>query len=255
MKKFFALILSILLLSSMAFVLSSCKGENCEHQWSEEIVSSEPTCARSGVSHVYCDICGESQRIVVSKLPHSYSSKWSFDSTYHWRAATCEHSDEFVEKAEHIMEDGVCTVCGMAVVSQGLEYKGNLGENTYRVVGIGTTLDANVIVARYYKDCEIVAIDNSAFENVKGLKSVTLQVYITSIGDRAFSNNETLTFVEFTSAVQYLGDNAFDNCPSLTKIIFRGTKAEWDSIEKGADWRGNSKGFIVDCSDKDILYN
>lgn len=42
---------------------------------------------------------------------HTFSEEWSHDETYHWHAATCEHTDEVSEKAAHIMQDGACTVC------------------------------------------------------------------------------------------------------------------------------------------------
>lgn len=51
---------------------------------------------------------------------HTYSSDWSYDETYHWHAATCEHTSEVKDKAEHsfgswtIVEEAkyrVCSVC------------------------------------------------------------------------------------------------------------------------------------------------
>lgn len=253
MKKLISFVLLISVLFTFVFSLASCV-KPCDHQWGEEVVDSEANCSRSGVSHVYCQKCGESQRTVIPKLMHTYSSKWNFDGTYHWFDAICEHTGETYRKGLHVMEDGVCTVCGMALVSQGLEYRGNLGTNTYRVCGIGTTLDKNVIVARYYKEYEIVAVDDDAFRGVKGLESVTLQIYIKSIGDRAFADNEELTYVEFTNELEYLGANIIDNCPNFEKIIFRGTVAEWNSLEKSALWQGTAGGFIVECTDAYIQF-
>ena len=59
---------------------------------------------------------------------HSYSSDWTSDGTYHWHAATCEHTDETSDKASHVFgeytsngdatteADGTktrkCSVCG-----------------------------------------------------------------------------------------------------------------------------------------------
>ena len=253
MKKVLSLFLALSLFAVATTCLASCT-KTCDHEWGEEVVSTAATCSRSGVSHFYCTKCGESQRNVIPKLPHTYSSKWSFDGTYHWYEATCEHAGETYLKALHTMEDGVCTVCGMALVSQGLEYRGNLGTLTYRVTGIGTTLDKDVIVARYYKEYEIVEVDEGAFRNVKGLNSVFLQIYIKRIGDFAFADNDGLTYVEFTSELEYLGSKVIDNCPAFEKIIFRGTVAEWNALEKAADWQGGATGFVVECSDTYIQY-
>ncbi len=38
---------------------------------------------------------------------HTYSDTWSFDSTYHWHAATCEHTSELKDKEEHIFGNWV----------------------------------------------------------------------------------------------------------------------------------------------------
>ena len=45
---------------------------------------------------------------------HTYSTEWMKDATHHWHAATCEHTDEVKDKAEHSYAAGsdVCSVCG-----------------------------------------------------------------------------------------------------------------------------------------------
>ncbi len=40
---------------------------------------------------------------------HTYSDKWSFDDTYHWRAAKCEHTSEIADKSMHQLDSGVET--------------------------------------------------------------------------------------------------------------------------------------------------
>ncbi len=52
---------------------------------------------------------------------HTYATEWGKDETHHWRAATCEHTDEIKDKAEHTFDDvtlsdfnatvPACTVC------------------------------------------------------------------------------------------------------------------------------------------------
>ena len=32
---------------------------------------------------------------------HSFSKEWTSDETSHWHAATCEHTEEVSDKAEH----------------------------------------------------------------------------------------------------------------------------------------------------------
>ena len=42
---------------------------------------------------------------------HTYSENWSFDTRYHWRAATCEHTTEKADYEKHTLVDGKCK-CG-----------------------------------------------------------------------------------------------------------------------------------------------
>ena len=42
-----------------------------------------------------------------SEHVHTYSNKWSYDKTYHWHQATCEHSEEVIDKSEHNFDSWV----------------------------------------------------------------------------------------------------------------------------------------------------
>lgn len=44
---------------------------------------------------------------------HTYSTgdDWAYDGNYHWRYATCEHTDKIKGKEAHTWENDVCTVC------------------------------------------------------------------------------------------------------------------------------------------------
>ncbi|MGN0806685.1 MAG: hypothetical protein ACI4MC_06560 [Candidatus Coproplasma sp.] len=44
---------------------------------------------------------------------HTYSEEWVQTDTEHWKAATCEHTDEKGELGEHVYDSNyVCTICG-----------------------------------------------------------------------------------------------------------------------------------------------
>ncbi len=90
MKKI-SLILTILLVTVMIFCVTGCKDPEPAHE-------------------------------------HTFSDAWSKDGTYHWHAATCEHTTEVSDKAKHIFgnwtttkeateeakgsKERTCTVCG-----------------------------------------------------------------------------------------------------------------------------------------------
>lgn len=43
---------------------------------------------------------------------HAYEADWSYDETFHWHRAVCEHADEIIEKAVHSFgDDNICDIC------------------------------------------------------------------------------------------------------------------------------------------------
>lgn len=84
---------------------------------------------------------------------HTFSEDWTTDETYHWHAATCEHTDEVSEKAEHTFgewtvttaatEDAKgsreksCSVCGYKVTEEiaKLDHKHEVGTKHEAVAG------------------------------------------------------------------------------------------------------------------------
>ena len=40
---------------------------------------------------------------------HTFSDSWSKDGTYHWHGATCEHTTEVSDKAEHTFGEWTTT--------------------------------------------------------------------------------------------------------------------------------------------------
>ena len=82
------------------------------HSWDEGEITTEPTCAEEGEKTFTCTVCKQTKTESIGKGPHTYSLEWSSDKTHHWHAATCEHSDQVADRAEHTWDEGVCSVCG-----------------------------------------------------------------------------------------------------------------------------------------------
>ena len=101
-----------------------------EHTWSEGEVTTAATEEADGVNTFVCTVCGEVKTEVIPALghEHTYSTEWSKNETEHWHAATCKHTSERKDVAEHTWSEGevttaateeadgvntfVCTVCG-----------------------------------------------------------------------------------------------------------------------------------------------
>lgn len=83
----------------------------------------------------------------------------------------------------------------------------------------------------------VTYIGTFAFYNCSGLTSVTIGASVTSIGRSAFNGCTGLTSVTIGNSVTSIGDYAFLWCTRLTSITFNGTKAQWNKISKGTDWK------------------
>ena len=97
----------------------------CSHTM-EHTPYKAPTCTEEGnVAYWYCSTCKKyfndevgtaeltEEQLVIPLGDHTYSTEWSYDATYHWHGATCEHTDSVSDRAEHSFDsDKSCTVCG-----------------------------------------------------------------------------------------------------------------------------------------------
>lgn len=123
MKKNLALILCIAVLALVC--LASCQ-EDCEHTFSEEWYGDETnhwhpaTCEHAETERgdfgphadadedSTCDVCG-----ATVEHKHTFEDAWQNDENHHWKNATCSHTEEKGEYANHSDEDenGVCEIC------------------------------------------------------------------------------------------------------------------------------------------------
>ena len=100
----------------------------------------------------------------------------------------------------------------------------------------------------------VTSIGSSAFEGCKGLTSITIPDSVTSIGSNAFRNCSRLTRVTIGNNVTSIGSSAFNGCSRLSIINFNGTKAQWNAISKGDDWRYNMPSLCeVYCTDGTVF--
>ncbi len=122
MKKLIATILMLALALSCSMLIA-CDSNSDEHKhtFATKWTSDEThhwhasTCGhkdqiRQKAAHSYdeddnCTVCG----LFNPNHEHEFSSQWNSDETYHWKTATCIHTDEIGRKAEHTWDNGVIT--------------------------------------------------------------------------------------------------------------------------------------------------
>ena len=81
------------------------------HSFSEFKVINEPTTTKEGKKSAKCTVCGYEKIETIDKIvirhEHTFFSEWSKDNTYHWHAATCEHTDVKGDLNPHDYNDWV----------------------------------------------------------------------------------------------------------------------------------------------------
>ncbi len=79
----------------------------------------------------------------------------------------------------------------------------------------------------------LTALSGEAFRGCKGFDGkLTLPKSLTSIGAFAFRSCG-FTTVELYDAVETIGTRAFHDCGNLEKVIYHGTKEQWDAVTLG----------------------
>lgn len=82
------------------------------------------------------------------------------------------------------------------------------------------------------------------------LSKVIISDSVTTIPSSAFYNCSGVTSITIPASVTSIGYDAFYGCSGLTSINYSGTKAQWNAIEKGADWKDNvPTSCKIVCSD------
>lgn len=87
----------------------SLKFEREPHAFDSEITN-PPSCLTEGSSTSICARCKCSTTNTIPATGHTLSNSWQSNTTHHWK--DCESCGMTVEKAEHSIENGACSVCG-----------------------------------------------------------------------------------------------------------------------------------------------
>ncbi len=117
-----------------------------------------------------------------------------------------------------------------------------------------------------------IEIDEYAFSSCESLESIAIPSSVKSIGFAAFSGCSKLSEVIIPDSVEVWENNSFTNCKSLTSVTiprsitrvpsmaftycigltsirYKGTKAEWNALEKGDSWDSGTSEYTVYCED------
>lgn len=113
-----------------------------------------------------------------------------------------------------------------------------------RLVGV-----KGLIKKEFYKIPACEQISDGAFRDQYLCKSVYVPDSCGQIFSYAFAGCFDLQQISLPKDLQILDSFAFEACISLKKIIFRGTKHEFENVMAFDDWNSGCNAFIVECTD------
>ena len=187
------------------------------HEWT--VVTTAPTCYSKGYDTKTCTDCGRVERDnYTAKMDHTWSTKYSYDATYHWYA--CSVCGTAGEKMYHsVSEEDTCITCGCPTIgTAGILYDMS-GDGTYAEV-IGYEGSAKKVrIADTYNGVPVTGIYEKVFRNNDNITEVIIPNSVTTIGDDEFYDCGSLTKVVIGDGVTTIGDDAFDCCYRLTSVV------------------------------------
>ena len=99
----------------------------------------------------------------------------------------------------------------------------------------------------------VKVISNYTFRDCENLESVSFSEGLEVVGDEAFFNTSVKTLT-LPGSIKRLGVRAF-SFEKLEKIVYEGTKAEFEAIVNDAFESAYSDKITVECTDGTIIYN
>ena len=101
---------------------------------------------------------------------------------------------------------------------------------------------------------DVTRIPYGAFKGYDELTYVDISQCIEIIGDCAFFECASLYEISIPDSVKHIGEYAITECPKLYRIIYGGTKEQWEKIDKDDYWfDGNCDvDAVIRCKDGDI---
>lgn len=163
-----------------------------------------------------------------------------------------------------VTEGALNTECPKVVIEYASPYKVE-GDYTYEITTDGNVRilayggsEADVVVPATLGGRDVTEIGNSArpvFAANAAIRSITFPDTLKEMSGLPLfygcENLETITIPASVTGMKFhsVADCFIFNCPNLKTIIFKGTRAQWEAIEKESV---NLDGITVRCSDDNV---
>lgn len=163
-----------------------------------------------------------------------------------------------------VTEGALNTECPKVVIEYASPHKVE-GDYTYEITADGNVRilayegsEADVVVPATLGGRDVTEIGNSAtpvFNAIAAIRSITFPDTLKEMSGLPLfygcENLETITIPASVTGMNFhsVADCFIFNCPNLKTIIFKGTRAQWEAIEKESV---NLDGITVRCSDDNV---
>ena len=240
MKKLFVCLLVVIMALA---VLTACNGESTDRKSKG---NKDADCKHSGgtatcITLAKCEKCGASYG-ELNPENHEKADETavvSLGKEAHAKGYTCCNT-AIEDPVAHTWKDGKCTTCnhecvhemdettGMCIycqpTSQGLAYVLVGPTDSYKVNGIGSCTDTEIVIPATFQGKPVTSIASNAFEEEKNITSVVIPSSVTKIGNNAFYGCIKLKTVYIPSSVTSIGKSAFERCSLLKSATFENTE-------------------------------
>lgn len=126
------------------------------------------------------------------------------------------------------------------------------GDGTCRAAGIEPYYDAIITIPTTSPSGDIVTIVNGFSDET--MAGIIFPDTVTEIMDNSFDDCYVLHEIYIPASVTRIGNWAFSGCTCLHLITYKGTKAQWQAIEKGSGWNKDVPAKKVTCTDGEITW-
>lgn len=118
-----------------------------------------------------------------------------------------------------------------------------LGNDNNRYLVLIQAVDQNILNCNINQNTKFIY--SEAFSGCSLLSEIVIPDGVIEIGSYSFSNCTSLTTVTIPLSVTDISSFTFENCSSLSTIEFEGTAAQWENVNKLAQWNYNAALFYV----------
>ncbi|MBQ8498089.1 MAG: leucine-rich repeat domain-containing protein [Clostridia bacterium] len=235
-----------------------CLDEGCEAVDTEAHMSEYLVCMQIPT----CDICGHKYG---GPTPHFYDENGTCvrcEEKQHGEGLDYFHGDgyyvvtgigecpyEAVEiSAFH--NDLPVTEIGSHAFAENHELTSVVIPDTVKTIGWGAFSGCDSLISVTLPN-GLTDVAGYLFNQCQTLMRLDIPNGVAHIGDHAFNHCEALESVTIPASVEKIDGMPFGHCDSLQNIVYKGTKAEWDSITKNDFCI--PKNVTVICLDGEIV--